>query len=34
MNSLQKAAKTALIECMGLKKDENLLVIYDNEKYF
>ncbi len=32
MNSLEKAAHTALKVCMGLKQNEKLLVIYDNKK--
>lgn len=33
MSSLQKAAKNSLVVCMGLKKNESVLVIYDPKKY-
>ena len=32
MSSLEKAAKIALKICMGLKKKESLLIVYDKNK--
>ena len=32
MNELQQAAKTALLSCLGLKKDETLMILTDDNK--
>ncbi|HES59139.1 MAG TPA: aminopeptidase [Caldithrix sp.] len=32
MNDLQQAAKTALLSCLGLKKDETLMILTDDNK--